>query len=198
MEFILPLILIPFLTLSFAILTNLYREHRKSSFDLKPNCLLTRKPIVFLTGPRSIFYFRKYWNAYPEILAEHGYEVFTLPLPWRGEERLSRTKTYLTKQASQHRQYHFICDRYTAQELRELFDTSPAVASLTILEDHHEAPITKDPSKSLLLDFGYRMHSAFYRSQQLPVAADLGLHYPTSSLWLLQEMQKKGEQDFLS
>lgn len=198
MEIILPLILIPFLTLSFAILTNLYREHRKQSFELKPNCLLTRKPVVFLTGPRSIFYFRKYWNAYPEILAEHGYEVFTLPLPWRGEERLSRTKEYLSKQATQQRQYHFICDPYTAHELRELFETSPAVASLTVLEDQHETPITKHPRKSLLLGFGYKLHSAFYRSQPLPVAADLGLHYPTSSLWLLQEMQKRGEQDFLS
>lgn len=198
MEIILPLILIPFLALSFAILTNLYREHRKQSFELKPNCLLTRKPVVFLTGPRSIFYFRKYWNAYPEILAEHGYEVFTLPLPWRGEERLSRTKKYFAKHATLLRQYHFICDLYTANELRELFETSPVVASLTVLEDHHEVPITKGPRKSLMLDFGYKLHSAFYFSQQLPVAADLGLHYPTSSIWLLQEMQKKGEQDFFS
>jgi hypothetical protein len=198
MELILFLILIPFLALSFAILTNLYREHRKHSFELKPNCLLTRKPVVFLTGPRSIFYFRKYWNAYPEILAEHGYEVFTLPLPWRGRERLSRTKDFLAKQAAQKRQFHFICDHYTTRELRELFDTSPAVASLTVLEDHQETPITQDPQKSLLLDLGYKLHAAFFRSEQLPVAADLGLHYPTSSLWLLQEMQKNGEQDYLT
>ncbi len=198
MEIILPLILIPCLTLCFAILTNLYREHRKQSFELKPNCLLTRKPVVFVTGPRSIFYFRKYWNAYPEILAEHGYEVFTLPLPWRGKERLSRTRDYLARQTALRRQYHFICDHYTANEFKELFETSPVVASFTVLEDHQEAPITKLPRKSLLLGFGYKLHSTFYRSQQLPGAADLGLHYPTSSLWLLQEMQKKGEQDFLS
>lgn len=198
MELFIPLIFIPCLVLAFAILTNLYREHRKFSFELKPNCLLTRKPVVFLTGPRSVFYFRKYWNGYPEVLAEHGYEVFTLPLPWRGAERLRRMSDFLNKQTTQKRKYHFIVDPFTATELKELFENSEAVASFTVLEDRHEAPITDGAHVSHLLGFSYKLHAWLYRKQALPLANDLGVHFPTSVHWLLQEMQSKGEQDFLN
>lgn len=198
MELFIPLIFIPLLVLAFAILTNLFREHRKYSFELKPNCLLTRKPVVFLTGPRSIFYFRKYWNGYPEVLAEHGYEVFTLPLPWRGPERKLRMTDFLNKQSELKKKYHFIADPFTAKELSELFERSDASASLTVLEDHQESPITNNPHVSHLLGFGYKLHAWLYRHQAIPHAADVGLHFPTSSHWLLQEMQSKGEQDFLT
>jgi len=198
MDFLLPLILTPLLALAFAILTNLYREHRKYSFELKPNCLLTRKPVVFLTGPRSIFYFRKFWNGYPEILAEHGYEVFTLPLPWRRPERASRMTDFLKKQSELRKTYHFIIDPVTATELQKVLENSPATASLTILEDHQETPLTRNPHISHFLGLSYKLHTWLYVGRQLPKAADLGLNFPTSSHWLLQEMQKKAEQDYLA
>jgi len=187
---------IPFLALAFAIFTNLYREHRRYPFALKPNCLLTRKPVVFITGPRSIFYFRKYWNAYPEILAEHGYEVFTLALPWRGQERSQCLQMYLEKQAARGLKYHFICDRYTSEELRNLFEKSSSVASLTILEDQQEVTETA-PTPSFFLGLSYRLHGWACRSLPVP-AGDLGIQFPSSTEWLLQRMQEKGEQDFLS
>lgn len=197
MEILIPFFFFPLLILAFAILTNLYREHRRFHYELKPNCLLTRKPVVFLTGPRSIFYFRKYWNAYPEILAEHGYEVFTLHLPWRGPERFAKMQNYLKLQAENKKQYHFICDGYTNDELRKLFDRAQAVASVTVMEDP-----TTDPAaplkQSLFLSLGYRLHAWIYRTLRLPTATDLGLHTPNATSWLLQKMQSNGEQDFLS
>lgn len=197
MEVLIPLFAIAFFLLALAVFTNLYREHRRFDFTLKPNCLLTRKPVVFLTGPRSLFYFRKYWNGYPEVLAEHGYEVFTLPLPWRGEERLRRMQEYLEVQTKLGRKYHFICDRYTAEELKKLFDGSQPVASLTVIEGAHNV-VSSHTRGSFFLSLSYRLHSLSYRHERLPRAEDLGLDSPTAKEWLLEKMQVQGEQDFLT
>ncbi|WP_413287908.1 hypothetical protein [Bdellovibrio sp. HCB337] len=197
MEQILPLLFLPFLFFAFALITNLYREHRQYRFQLKPNCLLTRNPIVFITGPRSIFYFRKYWNAYPEVLAEHGYNVFTLHLPWRGPERLRRMTEFLQNKDQTSTKYHFICDEFTASELKEVFDSSAKTASLTVLKED-SAVSSKDQPSSIALAFAYRLHTWACRSLKLPTAHDLGLQFPHASSWLLQRMQERGEQDFLS
>ncbi|MCB0394297.1 MAG: hypothetical protein KDD25_07045 [Bdellovibrionales bacterium] len=42
---------------------------------LRPNCLLTRYPIVFVHGASSPFYFGRYWNQIPKYLHEHGFEI---------------------------------------------------------------------------------------------------------------------------
>lgn len=201
MEYILPFILLPLITFSFAILTNLYREHRHYRFELKPNCLLTRNPVVFLTGPRSIFYFRKYWNAYPEVLAEHGYEVFTLHLPWQGPARLRKMNDFLRIQANLNKKYHLVCDDFTATELHPLLSASPAVASLTVPPPPQETSATAVPEQykpHRSLDWAYRCHTWWFRQLSLPPANALGLQFPTTASWLLKKMQENGEQDFLT
>jgi hypothetical protein len=45
------------LLLGALVLTNLRRAHHTPHFDLKPNVLLTRYPLVFVSGHRSLFYF---------------------------------------------------------------------------------------------------------------------------------------------
>jgi hypothetical protein len=200
-EYIIPLLFIPLLFLGFAVLTNLYREHREYKFELKPNCLLTRKPVVFITGPRSVFYFRKYWNAYPEILAEHGYEVFTLHLPWRGQARLTKMRDFLQHHDQRAKRYHFICDEYSFLELREPLEQSPCVTSITVLKKERamaSKPAFAHRNTSVFLAWSYKLHSWSCFSLQLPTAEDLGLQFPTSAPWLLTKMQENGEQDFLS
>lgn len=197
MEQILPFLFLPLLFFAFAILTNLYREHRQYKFELKPNCLLTRNPIVFVTGPRSIFYFRKYWNAYPEVLAEHGYQVFTLHLPWRGPERMQRMTEFLQDKNQTSTRYHLICDEFTSLEFKQVFESSQKVASITVLKENSTTVETSKTS-SLALNWAYKLHTWTCFSLKLPRSQDLGVQFPISSSWLLQQMQEKGEQDFLS
>lgn len=197
MEQILPFLIPPFLFFVFAILTNLYREHRQYRFHLKPNCLLTRNSIVFITGPRSLFYFRKYWNAYPEVLAEHGYQVFTLHLPWRGPERLRRLRHFLQNTHGTSPKYHFICDDFTAREFIEVFESSTKVASLTVLKN--DTDFTSSPrSRSFTLALAYKFHTWAHFNLKLPPPTDLGLQFPDASSWLLQRMQENAEQDFMA
>lgn len=196
MEFFIFFILIPALVFTFAVLSNLYREHRHYKITLKPNCLLTRHPVVFVTGLRSLFYFRKYWNAYPEILAEHGYEVFTLHLPWRGPERRQKMREFLNQQRELGQKYHFVCDEFTASEFKESFATTPALKSLTLIQAEEFA--SEQKKQSVLLNMAYRAHTWVHYGQALPSREDLGLQFPQGTSWLLRRMQEQAEQDFLT
>lgn len=191
---------IAFLILLFSVfavssITNVYRQRRSYKIQLKPNCLLTRHPIVFVTGPRSIFYFKKYWNAYPEILTEHGYEVFTLHLPWSGSQRGAVLQKFIREQEILKKKYHFICDEITSAELHPHFEQSGAVASLTQFKS--TSPNDRQ-SKNLLLNIGYTLHTLRFIHQRLPTSDDLGVHFPIGASPLLKRMQVLAEQDFLA
>lgn len=54
------------------------RALRFKGLQLKPNVLLTRYPIAFLNGPRTVFRFLDHWNDIPVFLREHGYDVFMI------------------------------------------------------------------------------------------------------------------------
>lgn len=54
------------------------RRKRMSDLELRPNCLLTRHPIAFISGRRSVFRLFDHWNEVPLFLREHGYEVLTI------------------------------------------------------------------------------------------------------------------------
>lgn len=92
------------------------RARALKHIDLVPNCLLTRYPLVFVTGPRSAFYFTNYWNQVPAFLAEHGYEVEVIELPWRdSSRRLDALKAAIV---SRRRPCHLIGDSSIECELR--------------------------------------------------------------------------------
>jgi hypothetical protein len=54
------------------------RRRRLDGLELRPNCLLTRYPIAFVSGRKSVFRFFDHWNEIPSYLREHGYEVLLL------------------------------------------------------------------------------------------------------------------------
>ncbi len=92
-----------------------FRSLRLRDIALVPNCLLTRYPIVFITGRRSVFYFLNYWNQVPAFLAAHGYEIEVLELPWRGSDRrLDALKAVLV---ARRRPCHLIGDSSIEAEL---------------------------------------------------------------------------------
>lgn len=124
-----------------AVLVNQRRARDTWDFELKPNCLLTRWPILFITGRRSLFYFSKYWNHYPSFLAEHGYEVFTLHLPWnKKEQRLKRMADFFKMRSEEGRRFHLVMDSETMDELRKLLsaESYSCVMSLTEICDRDD------------------------------------------------------------
>lgn len=90
---------------------NKARLNRKYSYPLFPNCLITRHPVVFIHGRKSLFYFGNYWNFIPQFLIDHGYEVIDLDLPWRDEaQREKEFMRFLKLMTEKSIGAHFIGD----------------------------------------------------------------------------------------
>lgn len=194
------------LFLALAIFANRSRRTHALNFSLQPNCLLTRHPVVFLTGRRSVFYFSRYWNLYPVFLAEHGYEVFTVHLPWRAPtERRKRLEQVLQKES--HKKFHFVMDEATWVEFQEVLTNHKAVASITRLREEgddkgphlsNEVVVPRATASGVyLISTAYKLHSLGERNA--PGLNALGA-LPTSALdnshLLLARMQHLAEEDY--
>ena len=122
---------------TFSFYQNQKRAKLELKFDLIPNCLLTRRPLLFLTGQRSLFYFLNYWNQIPEYLAGHGYEVFTLPLSWRNPKKRQKVlKSFLQSAEQKNKKYHILFDSSILPELQDLLSEAhyEAAESLTVIQ----------------------------------------------------------------
>lgn len=109
--------------------------------DLSPNRLLTRYPLVFITGKRSLFYFLSYWNQLPSMLQAHGYETYTLPLPWKNRtSRILALDQFLENQTKIHRRLHLIFDASSADEIQTILRKKnySCIASVTLMKGQAE------------------------------------------------------------
>lgn len=128
-------ILLGFSFLALCFLGNYLRSFDHPIKELTPNCLLTRYPLVFIPGPRSLFYFLKYWNEIPHFLASHGFEVFSLNLPWRKSAlRMQKLERFLQEKSSSPKErIHLFIDQSSAREVADLLKNQSfsCIASLT-------------------------------------------------------------------
>ncbi|MNJ98535.1 hypothetical protein D3C87_163020 [compost metagenome] len=218
MDFLLLFLCLFVVLAGLALFSNRARDRKDLPFELEANCLMTRWPILFLTGPRSFFYFAKYWNVYTSFLAEHGYEVFTLHLPWnRKPLRLERFKYFLKQQEANQRHFHLVLDSHSLKEFENVLkDLKPAcVMSITevanpgapdILQGLTPFPLpfqrieTVQPSRPPhgLMAWSYDIHRLMIRSLEAPELSTLGAVDETAlnnAKLLLPRMQQLGEMD---
>lgn len=124
-------------------LHNWKRSRVRETSDLQPNRLLTRYPLVFLSGKRSLFYFMTYWNQIPSYLANHGYEVFLKPLPWSKDElRLEKIHQFLEYKSQQNKPLHLIIDSSSQSQVESLLNqhSYPCVRSLSLIQSPTPIP----------------------------------------------------------
>jgi len=158
---------------SLAIIHNFFRPKQKPPPGLRPNCLITRHPIVFIHGLKNFFIIKDYFNSIPRYLADHGYKCFEPRFVWRGPatRRKLQIKNHieaiLKKTSSQ--KIHLIAHSLGAIDCLELCleekDFAQKVASLTLVS----APLEGSPYSVLAkyfpftgdlknrLDHAYRM-----------------------------------------
>ena len=103
------------------IIVHNHRRRRLQELELRPNCLLTRFPILLIAGQRSIFRPFHYWNEIPDYLREHGYEVIVLdPTGWRAPKAIEIIKAVATFD----KRVHVVADATLESELTELAQAS--------------------------------------------------------------------------
>lgn len=202
-----------------AIFSNRARSRYSVDFDLKPNCLMTRWPLLFVTGPRSLFYFSCYWNLYTPFLAEHGYEVFTLHLPWSDPHlRQARLEHFLNEQEKAGNCFHLFMDQPTLEGLDDFLRQrkTAVIKSLTEIVDA-DLPAQRSPPRfsalpfpsgvvtcpssphsPVLLKVAYHLHKFFFKEQNLPSLSTLGAPSDINvhnSLLLLERAHSLAEMD---
>lgn len=108
------------------------RKERFRGLELRPNCLLTRYPIAFLSGPRTIFRLFDHWNDIPLYLREHGYDVIVIePSGATPEMRAQATLEALTSNSAR---YHLIADASLEAEVDLIAEKAPtSLISLTVV-----------------------------------------------------------------
>ncbi|NUN06783.1 MAG: hypothetical protein HUU57_13595 [Bdellovibrio sp.] len=217
MDFILFLLCLLVFLLGLALFSNQARSRQNLPFELKPNCLLTRWPVLFVTGHRSLFYFKSYWNSYTPFLAEHGYEVFTLHLPWKStEQRRQRLVQFLEQQENQHRHFHLFVDSNTLSEFADLLrqHKSAAIKSLTEVHgpEHPRQNLALSafplplgevlchplPHPSFFMRLTYHLHTKMLHLKSSPSLSTLGAVPQTAitnGLLLLERAQTLAEMD---
>ncbi|GIL17777.1 MAG: hypothetical protein BroJett040_15280 [Oligoflexia bacterium] len=170
------------MTIGALILQNRYRSRPLKQVELRPNCLLTKAPLLFVSGKKSLFYFLSYWNHLPQILAEHGYEVYHLNLPWKNSTlRQEKLDFFLRTQAQS---FHLFIDPSTETELKNLISQRhyPTIQSITLVTDHQSTLIqtnnslrpTAHPIEEIILhptkksSLLWKVHQAWIKSKAFP------------------------------
>lgn len=99
---------------------------------LRANCLLTRRPLCFLTPPRSVFFYKNPWQFITTVLYEHGYKTSVFQLPFQNTEL---QKKVVMKNLQTLQNTHLIMDPQTYQNLKmEL--TSIKNSTVTVIAEN--------------------------------------------------------------
>lgn len=110
------------------------RRRRLEGLELRPDCLLTRYPIAFLSGPRSLFWLFDHWNDVPTYLREHGFDVIVIEPADNGAKN-----SVLEALGELSGLHHLIADSSQRVLLESLARAKhEKVASLTLITSRHE------------------------------------------------------------
>ncbi len=176
------------------ILQNWKRSRLQVVEDLVPNRLLTRYPLLFIPGKRSLFYFLGYWNQIPHWLASHGYEVFHFALPWKNTaQRKNQLHRFLMKKSQSGEHFHLFLDSSSFREISHLLENHSydCLASVTLIGERHGESFTlssrlSQPIEELQLPENQSARPFFWILHQLSTAQKL----PLSQLgWNLNRLQ---------
>ncbi len=128
---------------------------------LKPNCLITRRPIRLITGPRSVFFYNKPWGSLTYALQEHGYKAELLQLPFSNPEL---RKSVFDKS---NQPIHYIVDLVTYHELNIQPDNSPQSTFTVISSKEKINSINQKTENLFFFDPEYRtFHLGYFLHQK--------------------------------
>jgi triacylglycerol esterase/lipase EstA (alpha/beta hydrolase family) len=98
------------------------KMRQKPPSGLRPNCLLTRYPICFVHGLKTIFCAFDYWHGVPDYLKSHGYEIYVFKGPWRGphEKRLEAFSGQFREVLKNYPKVHVVAHSLGAMDMLDI------------------------------------------------------------------------------
>jgi hypothetical protein len=123
---------------------------------LRPNCLLTKYPLVFITGPATVLHQKILGSDLQDFLKAHGYQVLCPPLSVASTPLRNKIlKQWLEQQS--YKGYHFILADSVLDELNPIL--KPLTHStFTLIEKTMNVRLNHfNPVKTPFL---YRLHNA--------------------------------------
>lgn len=153
------------------------RRRRFKGLELRPNCLLTRYPIIFLSQPKSLFRIVDDWCDVPLFLREHGYDVLILtPARHQAVESVLATIKELDGRC------HLIAVESQSELIEKLSDARlDKIASLTLVQK--AKPRTR--SSSLTVD---SLRPARHAVEIFELAKAEGLSRGTGASWQFESL----------
>lgn len=174
---------------------------------LKPNCLITRRPIRLITGPRSVFFYNAPWGDLPYALQEHGYKAELLHLPFSDTELRKSVFNQKLIESEIQTGVHFIVDLMTYQELNIQPGHSPQ-CTFTVITSKEKINLFESKSENLFFfdpeyktrHLGYFLHQKWcaYRQINTPEPAELFLNAKLNTYYrFIDHSVMLAELDFL-
>lgn len=144
---------------------------------LRPNCLITPSELIFVPGPRSLFFYKKPFGQLPGFLYEHGYRTQLLSLPFRNQKLRNWALSNWLENHAEH-SYHFIMDQVTYEPFEPLL-AKAQIQTITILTTDSELEIKSLANQKaylFLIDklfsktpLNYRLHRLFNLAYQTKI-----------------------------
>jgi hypothetical protein len=122
---------------------------------------MTKYPVVFITGMRSLFFSPRLGSELQDFIAAHGYKVLSPPMPFRSKtQRFFVLKKWLKSQSDKN--FHFILSRASYQELKEIFELYPDSTITLVPQDLRN--ITTQKKQTPL---SYWLHQLYFKMMGL-------------------------------
>ena len=169
-----------------AILFNVWRSKQTEDFPLRPNCLITKYPILFLNGKPSLFHFLKYWSGLPNYLFEHGYQVFEVPYPHNSKLSLSKQIEHFQTRHPHLKKVHLILDQTLHQNreiLSQLNNSCIVSSTILMLPNNHPPLSTPDLFPSTKYQIHLKKLSLSFNPVALLCASAHHLYTGTTKSW---------------
>lgn len=123
---------------------------------------MTKYPLVFVTGIRSLFYHEVLGHDLQKFIAAHGYEVLSPSMPFRSKKlRKLRLQQWLRQQKSG--TFHFILSKNSYNELSEMLNEMKN-STFTLTDKN----ISYEHSVSFSEPISYKLHRIFCRISGTP------------------------------
>lgn len=118
---------------------------------------MTKYPIVFVTGLRSLFFYERLGSELQDYVAAHGYVVLSPPMPFKSKsQRQLILEKWLLLRKEKH--FHFILSEQSFNELSEVFKNYPHSTFTKVPAD-----LKKYPHKKISTPFKYWLHILYLK-----------------------------------